>query len=76
MKKRLVIELSEEATENYLKWSAAKVEAEVDEDCEPSGSIISICIGPAHYGSEAFGYTGQRLVEFGDAEAKLIDIKE
>lgn len=53
MANRLIIEFSEEATENYLRLVSRKSEAEVAMDIEPSGVKLEIDIGPAYYGYEA-----------------------
>ncbi len=53
MANRLIIEFSEEATENYLRLVSRKSEDEVKMDMEPSGVKVEIDIGPAHYGWEA-----------------------
>jgi len=66
MAKKLTITLDEEATENYLNMSSSHVEAEVNEDCLPSGSNILIMISPP-FGSTAFiGNTeiGAAKIEF------------
>ena len=73
MTKKLVIELSEEATEKYLAWAQSKVTGEVDECCEPSGCSITIDIEPSYYDSEAYGYSGEKLIIFGEVNVDLVD---
>ncbi|QTH63330.1 hypothetical protein J1N51_11395 [Psychrosphaera ytuae] len=62
MANRLIIEFSEEATENYLRLVSRKSETEVEMDMEPSGVKLEIDIGPAHYGYEA-EITGKSIGE-------------
>jgi len=73
MSQKLHITLDENATARYLEWMSKKTKAEVDEDCEPSGVTISINIGPAHYGSDAYTYVSEELIDFGDATVDLIE---
>ncbi|WP_139800794.1 hypothetical protein [Geothermobacter hydrogeniphilus] len=51
MGKKLVIILDEETTSKYLRLAGEKTEAEVTEDCEPSGSSLTIHISPTPYDS-------------------------
>ena len=74
MKKKLIIELSEEATYRYLAFAKSITEDEFDGDCEPSGNTISVNIAPAFYDSEVYAYQGTTLVNFGDAKVSLIDV--
>lgn len=53
MAKRLVITLSKEATVAYLAATSARLEAEVNNDCEPTGVSIMIEIAPSVYDSTA-----------------------
>lgn len=69
MAKRLIITLSEEATEKYLKASSKIVEAEVNADCEPSGKDLLIQISQLPYDST--GYIGN--TELGIAIVKIIE---
>ena len=46
MGKKLVITLDELSTRKYLELAAKKTEAEVNEDCEPSGITLIIDIAP------------------------------
>ena len=71
MSKRLQITLDEEATQKYLEWASAILEAEVDEDCEPCGCSITVEIG-GPYGSPVFGNTDEGHLEFGDADVGFI----
>ena len=73
MTKKLVIGLNEEATERYLAWAQTKVTGEVDECCGPSGCSISIDIAPTYYDSEAYDYSGEILVIFGEVNVDLVD---
>ena len=68
MTKKLTITLNEEATENYLNISSNHVEAEVNEDCLPSGLDILITISPP-FGSTAF----MGSTELGAAKIELIE---
>ena len=42
MSKRLQITLDEAATRKYLDWVAARVEAEINANCEPSSTRITV----------------------------------
>lgn len=53
MAKRLVITFSEEATAAYLAATTARLEAEVNNDCEPTGVSLMIEIAPSVYDSTA-----------------------
>jgi len=74
MPKKLVIQLSQEATEKYLAYASARVEAEVNADCEPCGSTIQVEIGPAHYGSIAYAKSGGDYTELGEAEVDIVEV--
>ncbi|MCH8567701.1 MAG: hypothetical protein LAT67_05530 [Balneolales bacterium] len=65
---KLIITLDEEATQNYLGYARKMVEAEVNEDCEPSGITISVSICPP-YGATVFAGP----TEFGEADVVLKD---
>ncbi|ALO34613.1 hypothetical protein CMT41_07695 [Colwellia sp. MT41] len=71
MKQKLVIELSEEATEKYLNWITAQTEAEVDADCEPSGALIMVEL--SSLGAEVYAQGNKKTIEFGDANVFLKD---
>jgi hypothetical protein len=51
MAKQLVITLSEEATAAYLKAASARLEAEVNNHCEPSSATINVEIASSFYDS-------------------------
>lgn len=71
MKKRLVITLSEEATERWLELASARTKAEVDEDCEPSGSSLLVDIGP-YYSSCSYHGSGD-YIELGEVDVGLVE---
>ncbi|MCK5881372.1 MAG: hypothetical protein KAG18_05800 [Sinobacterium sp.] len=72
---KLVIELSVEATEKYLAWASALIEAEVNADCVPSGVTISISIpAMSFYESEVYADTSEGIVEFGEASVNLVGL--
>lgn len=71
MTKRLVITLSEEATAKWLALAAARTKAEVDEDCEPSGSSLLVDIHPLL--SDCSYYREGELTELGEVDAVLTD---
>ena len=73
MKQKLVIELSEQATKNYLSYVRKQVQGEVESCCEPSGSTISIQIAPEPYDSCVYVYQGDTFIEFGGADIKLVE---
>ena len=72
MPQKLIIELTEEATEKYLAYAQGRTEAEVNEGCEPSGSTISVQIDS--YGSIVYAEKNGRLIEFGEAEVDLVEV--
>jgi hypothetical protein len=74
MPQKLIIELTEEATQKYLAFASAKTEAEVNADCEPSGCTISVDIGPEPFGSSAYANSGSEHIEFGEAKVKLVEV--
>ncbi|MFK5892831.1 MAG: hypothetical protein QM504_06395 [Pseudomonadota bacterium] len=73
MKRKLVIALSEEATEKYLEWAEKWAEAEVNADCEPCGVAIKVEIGPHIYGSYVSSAMGTEKLNFGEAEVNLVE---
>ena len=72
MLKKLVIELSAQATEKYLNLAAKKTAAEIADDCEPSGTTILVDISA--YGVRAYIQDKGR-VDLGDAEIQWVDIE-
>ncbi len=74
MPQKLIIELTVEATEKYLAYASGKTTSEVNADCEPSGSTISIEIAPDPYDSSVYAYLGKKLVDFGEAKVNLVDM--
>ena len=67
-KKKLIIKFTEEQTEKYLEITSSRTRAEVDEDCLPSGSTITIDI------SGVFGsYAKVNGQDIGDIMVKFID---
>jgi hypothetical protein len=70
MGKKLVITLDESTTSNYLKLARKKTESEVNEECEPSGSSLTIDIAPSHYDS----YVRCENNEIGVASVILVDV--
>jgi hypothetical protein len=74
-KQQLQITLSPEATEEYLNWTRAKVEAEVCAGCEPSDKEINILIAASNcYPSEAYVLENGEYIEFGDTDVQLLDV--
>ena len=70
MSKKLVITLDESTTRNYLKLAREKTEAELNEDCEPSGSSLTIDIG-----SSCYDYCVRcEKNEIGVASVDLVDV--
>lgn len=67
-KQKLIIEFTVEQTEKYFKIARQKTIAEVNEDCVPSGSSITINISPPFGDSaEVNGQDiGDVLVKFED----------
>ena len=71
MSKRLVITLSEEATSKWLELAAARTEAEVVDDCEPSGSSMLVEISPLY--SDCSYYHEGDLTELGEVDVVLTE---
>jgi len=70
MAKKLVITLDEETMKKYLDMASEKTEAEVNEDCEPSGPSLLIDIAPGPYEADVY-FEGK--VEIGEAKVDLVD---
>ncbi|MCL1067222.1 hypothetical protein L2735_10425 [Shewanella olleyana] len=67
MTQKLVIELSEEATEKYLELARQQTSDMVEEDCEPEDVLLKIIIAANNiYGSEAL---------FGDKELGTVSVE-
>jgi len=66
MGKKLVITLDEPATSKYLELVAKQTEAELNEDCEPSGATLIIDIEPS--------IVYDSSVSFGDHEIGIVSI--
>jgi len=62
---RLVITLDEETTKKYLELAGKVAQGEVNEDCMPTGSAITIDIAPGPFDSE---------VSFGDCEIGIASV--
>lgn len=73
MSQKLAIHLTEEATAEYLAYASARTEAEVNAGCEPSGSTISIAIGPRPFGCIAYAESGSDYIELGEVKIELVD---
>ena len=71
MAQRLVITLSEEATAKWLELAGARTKAEVDEDCEPSGSSLLVDIHPLY--SDCSYYREGEKTELGEVKVDLVD---
>ena len=65
MGQQLVIKLSEEATEKYLKSARQQTSAMLEEDCEPSGVLLTVIIESNVYDS---------VVLFGDTEIGTVSV--
>ena len=70
MGKKLVITLDESTTRNYLELARKKTEAEVNEECEPSGSSLTINIAPIPYDSNVICENN----EIGIASVDFVDV--
>lgn len=70
MGQKLVITLTEEATEKYFELARAQTAAELDEDCEPSDVWLTICIAASNlYESTAI----LKNTEIGEVSVDLIE---
>lgn len=72
MTERLKIVLSEEATKRYLEMASAKTEAEVNADCEPSGSSIRVDI--SHLDCPVMVKKGNEWIDVGEGDVDLVKI--
>jgi hypothetical protein len=72
MPQKLIIELTEEATVKYLTYARERTEAEVNEDCEPSGSTIRVDLHP--FESTVYAEQNGRFIEFGEAKVDLVEV--
>ncbi len=70
MSKKLIITLNDEITDKYSSLARSKTQAEVDEDCSPSGVTIRIDITPP-FGDTAFFLDGSEWVELGEVSVEL-----
>jgi len=61
----LVITLDEDTTKKYLELAGKAAQGEVNEDCMPTGSTITIDIAPGSFDSG---------VSFGDREIGLASV--
>jgi hypothetical protein len=73
MSQKLVIHLTEETTAEYLAYASDRTEAEVNAGCEPSGSTISIAIGPGSFGCIAYAESGRNHIDLGEVKIELVD---
>ena len=74
MKQKLLIELSEEATEKYLYYANRMLEAEISADCEPSGSTIVIEMAPSP--EDCSVYLMDNGIDIGEAKVNLIEVNK
>lgn len=72
MAQRLQITLSEGATTKYLAIASGKTEAEVNADCEPSGSSVKVDIGHI-YSTAMVEQGGNDWVDVGEVDVELIE---
>ncbi|CAA0120461.1 hypothetical protein [Zhongshania aliphaticivorans] len=70
MKAKLVITLTEEATNKYLVFSRKQTEDHVDESCEPSDITLMINIAASNM-YESTAYINQQ--ELGEVEVNLVE---
>jgi len=73
MKQKLIIELSEEATEKYLQWLKPQYEHSAGTNCIFPGFFLELSILPnieeLIYGKEQDG----ELVELGEVSLKMVE---
>jgi len=69
MGKKLVITLDESATSKYLELAGKKTEAEVNAECMPSGSTLTIAIALGPYDD----YVRFENNEIGNVSVDLVD---
>jgi hypothetical protein len=74
MSQKLIIELSQEATVKYLAYAREITEAEVNNDCEPSGCTIRVDIALGPFDSCVYAQQTGEFIEFGEAKINLIDV--
>jgi hypothetical protein len=69
MGKKLVITLDESTTSQYLELAGKKTEAEVNAECMPSGSSLTIRIAPRPYDNNVI--FGENII--GIASVDVVD---
>lgn len=75
MKQKLIIELDEKATQNYLKWLEPVKQHCADTNCEFPGFSLKIDVLPA-IEEVAYGIDDDGLTELGDVKVKLVKFQE
>ena len=72
MKQKLIIELSEQATANYLKWLEPFHEHCAQANCEFPGFSLQLDILPS-IEELVYGKNGDKLTELGEVNISLVD---
>lgn len=72
MKQKLIIELSEQATANYLKWLKPVHEHCAQANCEFPGFSLQLDILPS-IEELVYGINGDKLTELGEVNISLVD---
>jgi len=75
MKQKLIIELSEQATENYLKWLKPIHEHCAEADCEFPGFSLQLDVLPSIQ-ELIYGKNGNKLTELGEVKIKMEKYQE
>ena len=73
MKQKLIIELSEEATENYFKWLEPINQHSADTNSMPGGISLQLDILPGIV-ETVYGKDNDGLTELGDINVSLVDV--
>ena len=75
MKQKLIIELSEQATANYLKWLEPVHQHCAEADCEFPGFSLQLDILPS-IEELVYGKNGDKLTELGEVNVKMVKFQE
>ncbi len=75
MKRKLIIELDSETTENYLKWLEPIHQHCAEANCEFPGFSLKLDIYPT-ISEIAYGVNEDKLTELGNVSLKLVDCIE
>ena len=73
MPSRLQITLSVEATARYLEIASGRTTAEINADCEPSGTCIKVDIDPIFSSDVMVERGNNNWIDVGSADVYIVD---